>query len=88
MKVGYVIEADSAPRLDKTWKEIHDHIALGSIVIIISSEEISGGYVDVISLINAVESYIDQNENHIYGVYTDGEHFITDNENGYPVFAK
>ena len=86
MNVGLVMEAGSAPTLNKTWKEICDHIALGGIVIINSTPVEADGY--TIDFITGVISYIDENENHVYAVFVNQSEFLTDNENGYPVYTQ
>ena len=90
MSVEFVMEAGSAPRLNKTWKEIYDHMALGGIVIIITPVETDDEHGYVMNFIIGVTSFIDENENRVYGIYSKGlieMHFITDNENGYPIYT-
>lgn len=87
MNVGAVQEAGSVPRLNKTWKEIDSHIALGGIAIMIVIIEDDNNHGRHVEFISGVGSFVDEHESLVYTITTTTNIvFNTDNENGYPVY--
>ena len=83
LKVGVNPETGA---LDKTWKQIHDALSAGYYVSLAIEMEDGGVYQD--SIYSAETALDDQ-----YGVYSYSLHenstsqFMTDSEDGYPVFS-
>ena len=76
-------DADS-PVLDKTWKEISDAVSAGQIVIVLNS------YGDI-GYLSAVPLYAVETETYFVHFFYSGnaqDTFVTDSENGYPVWTE
>ena len=83
LKVGVTPETGA---LDKTWKQIHDALNAGYYVSLAIETEDGGAYQD--SIYSAEMTFGDRYGVHSYSLHDNStSQFITDSENGYPVFS-
>lgn len=78
---GVLIATETDFTLDKTWKEVHDALAIGTIVVCLGSDE-TGAYLYIFG-----SAYVDQDIYYLGLVGSEKIVFTTDSENGYPVMA-
>lgn len=76
-----IVSVDETMTLDKTWKEIHDALANGTIVVFSDSDE-TGVNLNIVN-----EASVEEETYHIYVLGSETLSFITDSENGYPTMG-
>ena len=78
-----VIHANENATLDKTWKQIHDHMSGGGMAVIVMADDpVYGAYDQVASVANVGLNVSDSEI--YYSVETGLTSYSTNNENGYP----
>lgn len=69
--------------LDKTWKEVHDHIINGGTAFVVYPD-IPGDSLGEVKMVITAGCYPDEDDSVDYVIGCQGTVFITTTENGYP----